>query len=226
MKMHVVGVGLAVLALTVPASAKDEAANKAVKRVTKSMSKLKSYRVRATVQGGMAQGADHKITASRVNESYRCEVNGNLAHIVGNKEAFRLRAGKEGQGTIKDSGVWKAILVTPEGKVIERLFQRPEHHFAKMNQFKKLAKWLPADPADTPASVPELNFDFGDSDDEEVAKQPKKDTKKTRVRKGKTSKSKVGEDGPVSHRFRIVGPTNEAINQFTTIVNSGCLGGG
>jgi hypothetical protein len=136
---------------------------------------------------------------------------------------------EEGAGTIKESGVWKAILGTPEGKVIERLFQRPEHHFAKMRQFKKLAKWLPADPADAEVSVPDI--DFGDSDsDDEVAETPKADTKpdtkKTRVRKGKKSKSKAGEDGPVSHRFQIVGPTNEAINQFTTIVNSGCLGGG
>ncbi len=226
MKMHVVGVGLAVLALTVPASAKEEAASKAVKRATKSMSKLKSYRVRATVQGGMAQGAEHKITASRVNESYDCEVNGTLAHIRGGKEAFRLRAGKEGSGAIKDAGVWKAILVTPEGKIIERLFQRPEHHFAKMSQFKKLAKWLPADPADAKASAPQVDIDFGDSDEDEAAPAPKEETKKTRVRKGKKSKSKAGQDGPVSHRFRIVGPAAEAINQFTTIVNSGCLGGG
>jgi len=225
MKMHVVGVGLAVLALTVPASAKDEAASKAVKRATKSMSKLKSYRVRASVQGGMAQGKEHKITQSRVNENYDCEVNGALAHIRGSKEAFRLRAGKEGSGTIKEAGVWKAILGTPEGKVIERLFQRPEHHFAKMNRFKKLAKWLPADPADSKASVPQVDIDFGDSDDE-ASEQPKTDAKATRVRKGKKSKSKAGDDGPVSHRFRIVGPTTEAINQFTTIVNSGCLGGG
>ncbi len=45
-------------------------------------------------------------------------------------------------------------------------------------------------------------------------------------RKGKKSKIGTNSKGPLSHRLRLVAPTTEAIEAFTTIVNSGCLGGG
>ena len=95
---------------------------------------------------------------------------------------------------------------------------------------EQLGKWLPPEPGDSKA--PQVDFDgeqpeidFGDEDEAGEAKKPKKKIK-TRVRKGKKSKSRKGEDGPISHRIRLVAPTTEAIEQFTTIVNSGCLGGG
>lgn len=207
--------GLALLALALPATANDESPGKAIKRVAKTMSKLKSYNVSTSVEGGMAQDAEHKLTSVSVREQYNCDVVGGLARINGSKEAFRLRTGAEGKGTIKDGGVWKGILATPEGRQMERLFQRPETHFATLNKYRKLAKWLPADPKDAKATV-----NFGD---DAAADAP---VKETRVRKGKKSKKRNKADGPVSHRLRLVAPTTEAINAFTTIVNSGCLSGG
>lgn len=214
------GTGLALLVFAGPASANDEAAGTAVKRINKTMTKLKSYQVAAQVQGGMAKGPEHKITQMRVNESYRSDVVGNLAHVQGRDEAFRVRMGAEGKGTIKSGAVWKGILSTPEGRQLERLFQRPEDHFATMTKHRKLAEWLPAAPADPAAPAPQVDFD------DEVEAEDATAAKKTRVRKGKKSQARTSSDGPLSHRIRLVAPTTEAIEQFTTIVNSGCLGGG
>ncbi|RMG17548.1 MAG: hypothetical protein D6731_03780 [Planctomycetota bacterium] len=203
------------IACATPSAAAPESAKKAAKRVAKTMTKLKSYRVHATVEGGMARGQDHRITAARVNERYDARVAGKLAHIKGSSEAYRLRFGREGQGAVRSGARWKGILSTPEGKLIERLFQRPEVHFAKVRRYAKLARYLPpasgpsGAPAGEPVAAPEAPEDA-------TRTAPAVDTR------GRAAPSPLA----VSNRIRIVAPPQEAVQQFTTVVNSGCLDGG
>ena len=144
---------------------------------------------------------------------------GKLAKVSGSNDAFRMRLGPEGKGTIRDSGKWKAILSTPEGRELERLLVRPEEHFAKVTKYARMAKYLPPEPGSGPAQValPEEEAE-GESEEDDA----------TRARKQRKSKKKgkSKDEAPESNRIRIVAPAQEAIQSFTTIVNSGCLGGG
>jgi hypothetical protein len=210
-----VGVGLAFVALASPglAKPKPEKAGKAAKRVTKSLTKLKSYKVDFKVVGGTAQGADHKPVQTRVNHSWSEKVRGKVDSING-EAAFRLRRGGEG-GAIQEGPNWKALLATEKGRMISRLFKRPETHLMEALRHKKRAKWGPvSEEANAKAAL-----------EAPKAEEAAGDGTRTKKKSGKKTKS-TSDAAPLSHVITIEAPPMEAVRSFNRIVTSGCFSEG
>lgn len=209
---------LAALALSTPASAKPESAGQTVKRIVKKTKKLKSYRVSATIKGGTAQGKDHRLIKPTVNQSFTCTVKGKVAGINGGKAyRFRLRGA---DGAIQSGSAWKKMLATKEGRLIQRLFLRPEEHLINAFKYRKKAKWLPSTVKKSGA-VKGTGL-FGDDDKVKTESDP--GTTKVRKKK-KARKSRAKQPAP-SNRILVKAPSKVALQHFTTIINSGCFSAG
>lgn len=207
---------LTALLVAAPADAKPESPGVALKRVVKQLKKLKSYRVNAHVKGGQAEGEKHTVPSPKVNENFNCVVKGKVAEI--NRKAFRWRF-KGANGAIKKGRNWKAMLATEEGRLIGRLFLRPEEHLANALKYKKKAKWL--------AGQKTSAKDTGNLFEEEEGAQAE-GAKGTRERKGTKKKSKARKPKfeITSNVIRVEAPAELAVQNFNTIVNSGCFSEG
>lgn len=205
---------LAAPALAGPDEAESE--GKAITRLARSFTKLRGYAMTAEVQGGMAQGADHRITAQTVNTTYNAVVLGTVCKVEAPQQAFRTRLGQSGTISGGD-GKWKAMLSTDEGRLMERLFPRPEEVLAECVRLKKLARWVP--PAGGPQPAPEAPV-VDAADDEAPAADG------TRERSGDEDDDGLASQVGVSHHLRIAGPATVALEHFIRIQNSGCFSEG
>lgn len=212
----VVGAALALVALAAPGVAKPKAPTpgKVLKDAASELRKLKSYRVDFQVLGGTAQSADHTLTDTRVNQSWNAKVLGKVDSLNG-EQAFRLRRGGD-NGAILEGSNWKAMLATEKGRLISRLFQRPEDALAMAYKHRKRATWVePKDGAQQQASAPAPQA----ADAEEDGTRTKKDEQKS-------GPGSAAESGPVSHVIRVEAPPVEAVTHFNRIVTSGCFSEG
>lgn len=222
MRKPVIGLGLALLiglpALAGPES-KQESEAKALQRIAKSFGKLESYAVTVHVSGGQAEGPDHRITKSSVNTTYTAVVHGQVQKVETPKEAYRARLG--GGGAIANGTKWSAILSTDEGRLLERLFQRPEAVLAECVRMKSLARWVePGTEQPAPSRKPkvDIGLDVG-----QPADAPPPTTKE---RGGEDDDQGLASEAPVSNHLRITAPPTVAIEHFTRIQNSGCFAEG
>tara|TARA_B100000965_G_scaffold330908_1_gene294840 strand:+ start:736 stop:1386 length:651 start_codon:yes stop_codon:yes gene_type:complete len=213
----VLGAALALVALAAPGVAKPKAPKpgKVLKEAAKELSKLKSYRVDFQVLGGTAQSAEHTLTDTRVNQSWNAKVLGKVDSLNG-EQAFRLRRGGD-DGAILEGSNWKAMLATEKGRLISRLFERPEAALAKAYKHRKRAQWVqPKDGAQQQqASAPAPQA----ADADEDGTRTKKDEQKS-------GPGSAAESGPVSHVIRVEAPPVEAVTHFNRIVTSGCFSEG
>lgn len=210
------GCALLLVAPALAGPGDQESEGKAITRIARSFGKLRGYAMTAEVQGGMAQGADHRITAQTVNTTYSAVVLGTVCKVDAPQTAFRARLG-EG-GTISSGGKWMAMLATDEGRLMERLFPRPEAVLAECVRLKKLARWVPPEGGPQPAPAPDAPV--VDADDDAPGGG-------TRSRSGGDDDddglaSQVG----ASHHLRIAGPPTVALEHFIRIQNSGCFSEG
>jgi hypothetical protein len=199
---------LLLLLLCGPALANDpEPAKKAVERVARAFARLDGYAVTATVRGGEARGAEHTLGALVVDERYDAQVSGRLCKVgdARGHEAFRLRAG-EG-GAIADGARWMSILATDEGRLLERVFARPEALLAECVKLKRGARWVQPEQV-APSFVPV-------DDDEPTTGTRERDEDAT-----------AEVEAPASNHVRIVAAGQVAVERFTQLVASGCFGGG
>ncbi len=193
-----------------------EKPGKALKRVYKELKKLKSYRVDFSVQGGTATGKEHTFQDTRVNQTWSALVRGKVDNLNGGV-AFRLRPGGKG-GAIQEGGNWKALLATDQGRLIERLFKRPEIALGEALRHSKRGKWLapegkaPGSPAAQPKAAEEAEA-------EGEGTQSREDTKKD-------GSGSVKESLPLSHVIRVEAPAQEAVKHFNRIIASGCFSEG
>lgn len=223
MRKPAIGVGLALLiglpALAGPEQpAKQESEAKALQRLVKAFGKLESYAVTAHVEGGQAEGAEHRITKSSVNTTYTALVYGPVCKVEAPKEAFRARLG-EG-GAIGNGTRWVTMLSTDEGRLLERLFQRPEAVLAECMRMKALARWVapPAGSQPAPGEAPAVDDGEGNPEDGAAG---------TKVRGGDDEdEDGLASQAPASNHLRISAPSTVAIEHFTRIQNSGCFAEG
>jgi hypothetical protein len=198
------------------AKPKQEKPGKALKRVYKELKKLKSYRVDFSVLGGTAKGKDHTFTDTRVNQTWSANVRGKVDNLNGGV-AFRLRPGGKG-GAIQEGGNWKALLATDQGRLIERLFKRPEIALGEALRHSKRGKWL----------KPEAPEGGQQAAQPKAADEPKADADGTQSREDtkKDGSGSVKESLPLSHVIRIEAPAQEAVKHFNRIIASGCFSEG
>lgn len=187
-----------------------EKPRKTLKRVYKELRKLRSYRVDFSVQGGTATGKEHTFQDTRVNQSWSAQVLGKVDNLNGGV-AFRLRPGGKG-GAIQEGGNWKALLATDQGRLIERLFKRPEIALGEALRHSKRAKWILPEQGAQPVGRPEAG-----SEAEGEGTQSRKDAK------GEGSES---ESLPRAHVIRVEAPAQEAVKHFNRIIASGCFSEG
>ncbi len=193
--------------------AKAEEPEAAVSRVGRAFGQLRGYQVAATCQGGLAQGADHRIGTSTVNESWQATVAGTVCRVDA-PQAFRLRTGQG--GAVQSGGRWMSLLASDEGRRLERLFVRPEAVVAECVRLKRLARWV----------EPEATGQ-GQAPAAPVAARADADDGGTQARgQGSDDSSAEVPPAPVSNHLRIVGPTTTALEHFTRIINSGCFAEG
>lgn len=218
MRLAVAGFALLLAAPALAGPDEAESETQAITRLTRSFGKLRGYAMTAEVQGGMAQGAEHRITAQTVNTTYSAVVLGAVCKVDAPQQAFRTRQG-EGGAIAGSDGKWKAMLATDEGRLMERLFPRPEAVLAECVRLKKLARWVPpeAGPAPAPAPVPDAPTVDADED--------------TPAPAGTRSRTDNDDDGlasqvGASHHLRIAGPATVALEHFIRIQNSGCFSEG
>jgi hypothetical protein len=201
-----------------PVRDKPEKASSAVKRVGKAFSKLKSYRVAVSIQGGQAQGAEHRITQSTVNQSYQADVVRSLCRVA-SPQAYRPRSDSHA-GAIEGGGGYKAMLATDAGRLLARLFLPAEQLLAEASRFKKTARWVD-EAGGLTAEAPRPQILASRADDGDAA-----DEGGTRTgQRGRSDGSAGGDDarGSVPHRIRVKGPSKVALEHFLTIQNSGCF---
>jgi len=206
--------GLASPALANPPDQERE--SKVIRRVLKDFGKLRGYRVDFSAEGGVAQGADHRLVDRTVAESYRADVLGRIARIQ-SPAAFRSRTDAN-EGAVEGNGRWMAMLATDDGRLLARLFEAPEKVLAEVNRFKRHAEWVP--PEEDGAPSERLTFTSRSDDDEDDARGG------TRERDDDRDSSGRDEDGPISHHLRVPGPVEVALDRFITITNSGCFSEG
>jgi hypothetical protein len=111
------------------------------------LAKAGNYNAKVTIQGGISDNLEHKITEMAVNEAYEGEVFGPLMHVrtigtVG--PAFRY----EKKGVVYVDGDWRNIQSDRKAILCQKLFTFPESVLATAITYSgKGAKWLPVDPA-------------------------------------------------------------------------------
>jgi hypothetical protein len=185
---------------------------KAVQRIARAFTKLKSYAMDCQVEGGQAEGADHRITTSTVNTTYTAVVNGTVCRVDAPKQAFRPRLG-EG-GAIQNGVRWGAMLSTDEGRLMERLFDRPEALLAECVRLKRAARWVLPEGGQPEPAAPSV--DAGDE-----GPQPDGTRERDDDDDGQASRVRI-----VSNHIRIEGPPTVALDRFIRIQNSGCFSAG
>ena len=219
MRITLVGVALAVCATGGLAEAKPEKPKTALKRVVKKLHRLKSYKVNAHVKGGEATGKDHRVSRATVDKAFSALVRGKVSKVDGRAYRRRLRGAN---GAIDVSGTWKKLLATQDGRLISRLFLRPEEHLSNALRYSKRAKWVGG--AKTNAKAPvatSKGIDFESKADEGDASGTQARKKKTVKKSSAWKKQEI-----TSNVIRIEAPARLAVKQFNTIVNSGCFSEG
>lgn len=202
------------------AEAKPEKPKTALKRVVKKLHRLKSYKVDAHVKGGEATGKDHRIMTATVDKAFSALVRGKVSKVDGKAYRRRLRGA---DGAIDVSGTWKKLLATQDGRLISRLFLRPEEHLSNALRYAKHAKWVAGQKTSSTAPAPtSKGIDFESKADDG-------DAGGTQARQTKTVKKRSAFRKTVeitSNVIRIEAPAQLAVKQFNTIVNSGCFSEG
>lgn len=207
---------LAAPALAGPES-KPEDEGKALQRIVRTFGKLKGYAVDVHVEGGQAEGAEHRITKPTVNTTYAAEVHGPVCRVVA-PQALRPRAG-EG-GAIANGTRWVAMLSTDDGRKLERLFPRPEVVLAEVLRMKGTARWVdPPAGAQQPAP-PEAPAADADEDEDGTPAPADGTQERGDDEAGEASQA------PASNHLRVTAPPTVALEHFIRIQNSGCFAEG
>ena len=218
-RLAVAGFALLLAAPVLAGPGEAESEGKAITRVARSFGMLRVYAMTAEVQGGMAQGPEHRITAQTVNTTYSAVVLGAVCKVDAPQLAFRTRAGQSGTITGGD-GKWKAMLATDEGRLMERLFPRPEDVLAECVRLKKLARWVQPVGGPQPAPVPDAPTVDADDD------APAPAGTRSRANNGGDDDEGFASQVGASHHLRIAGPATVALEHFLRIQNSGCFSEG
>jgi len=233
-----------------PASKKPPSPSKALREAAKNLAKAGNYNAKVTIQGGISDNPEHKITEPAVNEAYEGEVFGPLMHVrsigtVG--PAFRY----EKKGVVFVDGDWRNMLSDRKAILCQRLFTFPESVLAKAIVYSaKGATWLPVDPATVkaPDKEGEASVDAegaggnggsaepgtsGETTKGEVKKDKSGKDSASSTPKGKTTVktpakgTKAEEVDPLQPRVvRVEAPAQEGLKHFIEIQNSGCMGAG
>lgn len=219
-------VGLSLVLALCAAARADEDPAAVVQRVVKDLGKLDSYRVEFEIDGGQAEGSEHRVVGNRVSRRWTAETWKGLTSIDGGA-AWRPRA--NGTGAIKDGMVWRSILATDEGRLLERLFVRPEEVLARVQALRKKARWAPLE-AGGQAAVAAALAAVEDEDEDEPqgdgAGEGTREKRKAGAKSKRPAKPKPGDPTTSSHRVVVEGPPQVALEQFTALQNSGCFEAG
>jgi len=195
-------------------SAKPPKPGKALLMAAKKLMKTKNYRAKVTIEGGVSEREDHKITQRSVGETYEGEVYARLGRVgpvmhVPQARAYRLP--KKGVAYIQ--GAWRNILSEPKNVCMDRLFMFPEIVLGRAVRLSRAAKWLDA---------PKKEDSEGSKAEKEESGR-KKSTGPTVVLKD-TSEEEAMAAWP--RIVRIDAPPKEALKYFLEAQNSGCMSAG
>ena len=118
-------------------------AQSALKKSFALFKKAKTYRVEASVRGGLATDAKHDIKTFTVNSDFRGNVFGSTKRpIMHIPDRHIFKTPKPGAGVIRYSGSWRQILATREGRELDRLIDFPTLIMQEAVKFSKNARWL------------------------------------------------------------------------------------
>lgn len=109
----------------------------ALKKLTRNLSKTRSYEASCTVEGGLSRKADHQLFQTTVREEYRGDIYGNVMHLPSMK-VFRTSS----TGAISDGVQWYRLQALPEGKKLDRLFAFPAHLLVNAAKNPVKVEWI------------------------------------------------------------------------------------
>jgi hypothetical protein len=204
------------LAVGSPASGapkkKPPSPSKQLKSAYTKINRAKSYRVSASIVGGVSDNEQHKMNQRTVAESYEAEVYRKVMHVT-NLKAYRTPK----KGTLLAEGVWKNLLADRDGKKCDRLFPFPEVLLVRALRYARAAKWVKDPDADPEEEKDKPDKPARGEDEEEVGESS-----------GRTEVAGTAEDedGDLPRYIRVDTPVKEALTHVLEVESSGCLSGG
>ena len=194
---------------------------KTLQTAIKNLAKSGNYYTKVTIEGGISGGEDHSLVTKVVAESYEGEVHGSLMQVASPK-AYRYP--KKGVALV--DGHWVGILSDQKTKLVQKLFTFPEVILGRaLTHAPRGAKWLP--PQETDAK-PEAKAEEGTGEtDGEVKEEPAGKSPRDKTVVAKSGAKKGAEpSGPQPRIIRVEAPSEEALQHFLEVQNSGCLSAG
>ena len=189
--------------------AKPPSPRTALIKAAKKLSKTPSYRTSFSLEGGISEQEDHKISKRTVGESYQGEVFVRLGPLMNVPQYKAYRLPKKGVAFI--DGAWRNINSDQKTMRMDRLFKFPELFITRALRHSKTAKWLDAKPKEKKESTAKKST------------KKKKRGSPTVARKG-TDPEEVMAEWPKIVRIEV--PPKEALQYFIEAQSSGCMSAG
>lgn len=172
-------------------------ADKVLKEAVKATLKIPSFRTSASIEGGLAVGAEHRIVTSKLNASYETETYKGLTHVTSPFDAYRLDGSTNGALFIEER--WKSLNGFDSGRQMNKILKPMAQILTEINDLRKTAVWI--DDGELPP----------------VARGP--------TGSGTTT-DPAPSDQPWTRHIRVEGPAKVAMSHFNDIQNSGCFNAG
>lgn len=215
-------------------SSRGPSAQSALKKSFSLFKKAKTYRVEASVRGGLATNAKHDIKTFTVNSDFLGNVFGSTKRpIMHIPDRHIFKTPKPGAGVIRYSGTWRQILSTREGRKLDRLIDFPTIILQEAVKFSKNARWL--DNKEIPEGWPKEERKKKSKKKKKKKKKVKADNKTKTKKKSKSRTTvrnkKASDDGPenndVRTTLRVEAHPKKALDIWIKRVeNSGCMKSG
>lgn len=189
--------------------AKTPSASKILAESFKRLVNSRSYRTKISVEGGVTESRQHKLSTTTVNDTYIGTVHSGVMQ-VSNPIAFRTPT--SGRGVIRKDGKWKQILAAQDGARMDRLFIWPQIIMQRALKYRSTAEWI----------------EGGKSGKKQASKKRAKREASDTPRNGRTSVVRTGDETTTYFpgTIRVETPTREALKHVIEVENSGCLSGG
>ena len=184
------------------AFAADEEAPNPLKELKSSVKELMKrsqkagYSASVEIRGGTSKKANHEIETTSIYENYSGDIRNELM-FVPSMQAYRVHD----KGAVYDGERWAMLQARKEGKELDRLFMFPLRVLTTAMKNAEKVSWL------------------------ESTEKPPEPTV-TEKESGRTSVTRELTQEQIYHRMRVELPNEVAVQVFTDVQNSGCLGGG
>ncbi|NCF98350.1 MAG: hypothetical protein GWP39_02425 [Planctomycetia bacterium] len=177
-----------------------------LKRIEKEMREIAGqagFAMNVFAKGGLSNKGNHEVWLHQVYEEYDCKVRGDFTHV---SELELYRHSRNGKGAVRVNATWIPMNSNPIGKKFSFLVKDPLELLLESTRARSV-RWV------SPPKTEEIDLDHPDFSDPIG---------------GEKGTSVVVEDEPVKldyDRIRIDMGSKVAVEAFTAVKNSGCIGG-